>query len=69
MRKKEDIQEYATASEAARLWTEKHGRFLRSDYISKMANSKRHHIRTIKSGNATLYHRADVIGCTIRERK
>lgn len=69
VKKKEDIADYQTAHDAATVLTQKHGRPVRPDYISKMAASKKHHIRTAWFGNRLMYHREDIAGCTIGSRR
>ena len=68
-RKKADINEYCTAHDAAEILSEKHQRRVRPDYVSKIAKSTRHHIRTAWFGNRLMYHRADIAACIIGEKK
>ncbi len=69
MRKKEDIGEYCTAHEAAQILTLKHGRPIRPDYISKMAKSRRHTIRTARFRDRLMYHREDIAACQIGTKR
>lgn len=68
VRKKEDINDYCTAHEAAQILSLKHGRPIRPDYISKMAKSTRHVIRTARFRDRQMYHRADIEACTIGQK-
>ncbi|GHO99530.1 hypothetical protein KSF_095780 [Reticulibacter mediterranei] len=66
MKKKEDINNYCIAQEAAQILSNKLGRPVRPDYISKMSKSKKHHIRTIrKHSRLMMYHRGDVAACVL----
>jgi hypothetical protein len=68
-RKKEDINDYCTAHEAAQILSLKHGRPVRPDYISKMAKSRQHSIRTARFRDRLMYHRGDIAACVIGQRK
>jgi len=65
-KKKDDIHDYCTAGEAAEMLSEKFGRVIRPDYISKMAKSRKRTIRRVKQGNRWAYHREDIAACTVR---
>lgn len=67
-RKKEDITDYCTAHEAAQILSIKHGRPVRADYISKMAKSRRHSIRTARFRDRQMYHRGDIASCNLGTR-
>lgn len=69
MKKKEDIHDYCTAHEAAQLLSLSHGRRIRPDYISKMAKSRRHTIRTARFRDRQMYHKADIQACRIGTRR
>lgn len=65
-KKTEDISSYCIAREAAKILSDKYGRPVRPDYISKMAKSKKHRIRTIrKHEHLLMYHRGDIAACVI----
>lgn len=68
MKKKEDIHDYCSAKDAASILSQKHGRPIRPDYISKMARSKRHAIRSVLVGDRILYHKTDIAGCSITQK-
>jgi len=65
VRKKEDINDYCTAHDAAQILSAKRGSPVRPDYISKMAKSKKHTIRVARFRDRQMYHRADIEACTI----
>lgn len=65
MKAKKDIAEYCTASEATAILSSTHGRPVGVTYISKMAKSKKHRIRTELFGDRLMYHRMDVAQCRI----
>jgi hypothetical protein len=69
VRKKEDINDYVTAHDAAQILSLKHGRPIRPDYISKMAKSKKRSIRRARTGDRWLYHRDDIEAVTITQKK
>lgn len=68
MKKKEDIHDYCTAQIAAQILSQKHDRPIRPDYISKMARSKRHAIRSVLVGDRILYHKDDIASCAITQK-
>jgi hypothetical protein len=68
-KKKEDINDYITAHDAAQLLSLKHGRPIRADFISKMARSQKHTIRIARFANRIMYHREDIAACTIRQKQ
>jgi hypothetical protein len=69
MKKKEDINEYCTAQDAAKILSEKHGRPIRPDYVRKMRRSKRHAIRSVLVGDRWMYHRGDIAACSITQKR
>jgi hypothetical protein len=68
-KKEENINDYCTAHEAAEILAQKHGRPVRADYISKMAKSQKHRIRTMWFRDRQMYHRRDVAACTLGSQK
>lgn len=66
VKKKEDVNDYCSAGDAAQILGLKHNRLVRPDYISKMARSKRHTIRCAYVGDRMLYHKEDIAACSIR---
>lgn len=66
MKKKEDINDYITAYDAAAILTQKRGRVVRPDYLSKMVRMKKHHIRTIRKRDRQMYYRPDIEDCTLK---
>lgn len=68
MARKEAIAEYISAHDAAQLLSLKHGRPIRPGYISKMLHMKKHKIRAEKRHDILLYHRQDILDCTIGTR-
>lgn len=68
MKKKEDIRDYCSAGDAARFLTEKLGRQIRPDYISKMTRRKKQAIRCVQVSDRILYHKADLAACRIRAK-
>jgi hypothetical protein len=68
MKKKEDINDYITAHDAAQILSLKSGRPIRADYISKMSRSRKHAIRTARYRDRILYHREDITACTITQK-
>lgn len=69
MKKKQDINDYCTAGSAAQILTEKLGRPIRPDYISKMSRGKKRAIRVVREGDRILYHRDDIAGCDVKQRQ
>jgi hypothetical protein len=70
VRKKEDVNDYCTAHDAAQILSLKHGRPIRPDYISKMAKSTRkHRIRTTWFRDRQMYHKDDIAACSIGEQR
>jgi hypothetical protein len=69
VRKKEDINDYVTAHDAAQILSLKMGRRVRPDYISKMAKSKKRSIRRVLMGDRWMYHRDDIEAATITQKK
>jgi hypothetical protein len=69
MKKKEDINDYCTAKDAAAILSQKHGRPIRPDYIGKMRRSKRHAIRSVLVGDRWMYHREDIAACTVTHKR
>jgi hypothetical protein len=68
MKKKEDINDYCSAADAAQILSEKLGRPIANNYISRMTKSGRRSIRVVKFGNRWMYHRGDIAACTIRQK-
>jgi hypothetical protein len=68
-KKIENILDYVTAADAAAILSQKHGRPIRSDYISKMSASKKHVIRAARFGRIQMYHRADIESCTLGQKR
>lgn len=68
MKKKEDINDYISAHDAAQILSLKHGRPIRPDYISKLAKSKKRAIRAARFYDRILYHKEDIANCTIRQK-
>lgn len=66
MKKKDDINDYITAYDAAAILSAKRGRPVLPSYISQMAKSKKHHIRVDKKRDRQLYLRADIEECVLR---
>lgn len=65
VKKKEDINDYICAHDAAQILSLKTGRPIRPDYISKMVRSKKHQIRYVKKRDRWMYHREDIEECVI----
>jgi len=58
------VESYVSASEAARILSEKLGRPVRPSYIQRLKN-----VRTRKvNATSNLYHKEDVLAATIRKR-
>lgn len=68
MKKKEDINDYCTAGEAAQILTAKLGRPIITNYIRKMSKSHKHSIRTAQFESVILYHKEDIARCTITQK-
>jgi hypothetical protein len=69
-KKEDNINDYCTAHEAAEILSQKHGRPVRTDYISKMAKSKiKHSIRTMWFRDRQMYHRKDVAACILGSQR
>jgi hypothetical protein len=68
MKKKEDINDYCSAGDAARLLSAKLGRPIRPDYISKMTRRKKEAIRCVQVSDRMLYHKADLAACSITRK-
>jgi hypothetical protein len=68
-KKEENINDYCTAHEAAEILAQKHGRPVRADYISKMAKSQKHRIRTRWFRDRQMYHREDIKACTLGSQR
>ena len=69
MKKKEDVNDYVTAHDAAQMLTLKMGRPIRPDYISKMAASRKHTIRIARFRDRQMYHREDIAACTVGQKR
>jgi hypothetical protein len=70
MKKKEDINDYCSAKDAAQILSEKHGRIIKPDYVSKMLKCKRYTIRSVPFGKRhRLYHKGDLAACTIKQKR
>jgi hypothetical protein len=69
MKKKDDIKDYCSAGEAAQILTDKLGRSIRPDYISKMAKSKKRAIRSVLMNDRILYHREDIAKSKITQKR
>lgn len=63
------LADYISATDAASVLSQKLGRPIASKYIRKLANRKKHPVRTQPMGNRLLYSREDIEATTIRERK
>jgi hypothetical protein len=68
MKKKEDINDYCTASQAAAILSAKLARPIAPHYIHTMAQSRKHSIRTAKFDATILYHKEDIASCSITQK-
>jgi hypothetical protein len=64
-----ELSEYITAHEAAQILSLKHGRAIRTDYISKMVHMRKHQLRSRKVHDIFLYHKGDIQECDIASSK
>lgn len=69
VRKIENVLDYISAHDAAQILSLKHGRPIRSDYISKMSQSKKHSIRTARFRDRIMYHRLDIEACALGRKR
>jgi hypothetical protein len=69
MKKKDDIKDFCTAGEAAQILSDKLGRRIRSEYISRMSKRKRHPIRSVTMNDRMLYSREDIAASTITKKR
>jgi hypothetical protein len=69
MKKKDDIHDFCTAADAAQILSEKLGRRIQPNYISRMSKSKKRSIRVVKFGNIWMYNRLDIAACTITQKR
>jgi 20S proteasome alpha/beta subunit len=70
MTKKVDrFENWISASDAAQLLSEKSGRRVDPEYITKMAKSKKQPIKTRPMGNRLLYNREDILASKVKQRK
>jgi hypothetical protein len=70
MTKKVDrFENWISASDAAQLLSEKSGRRVDPEYITKMAKSKKQPIKTRQMSNRLLYNREDILASKVKQRK
>jgi hypothetical protein len=69
MKKKQDIQDFCSASEASLILSKKFGRYIRPDYIAKLSRRKKHPVRTYTMNDRILYHREDIAASTITQKR
>jgi hypothetical protein len=62
------LDDYLSAHDAALLLSQKLGRSIHPEYIRKLARSKKQPVRTQPMGNRLLYHRDDILACTIKQK-
>jgi len=63
--KRENVNDYITAHEAAMILSNKYGRRVDSRYISKMTKMKKHHIKVVKKRDRWMYRKSDIEACVI----
>ena len=68
MKKKEDINDYCSAHDAAQILSLKLQRPIRPDYISKLAKSKKRSIRAARFNDRILYNKEDIARCSITQK-
>lgn len=63
------LSDYIGASDAADLLSKKLGRPVSSEYIRKLAKRKKNPVRTEQRSNRLLYHRDDILGSDVKQKK
>ena len=62
------FEDWITANKAAELLSEKMGFPIASRYVRQLAKSKRQPVRTQSLGYHQLYHKEDILACTVKQK-
>ncbi len=62
------FEDWITANKAAELLSEKMGFPIASRYVRQLAKSKRQPVRTQSLGYHQLYHKEDILACTVKHK-
>lgn len=63
------LNEYISAHDAAQLLSAKHGRPISGKYIRSLSKRKKNPVRTQQMSNRLLYHKEDILACTVRAKR
>jgi hypothetical protein len=62
------LDDYIGASDTANLLSQKLGRPILPKYMRTLARRKRQPVHTQQMGNRLLYHREDILACTVKQK-